>query len=392
MVFFIILIFVLFYMLGSTADKYFVPALTRMASKLGLSPDVAGVSLLALGNGAPDVFSAFASVSSDDMDISIGGLVGAGIFVTCLVFGIVGTISDDAEVDKRSFLRDTIFYSLMLSAYIISCSDERITLWEPLSMLSVYLIFVVYVARNSVRRSRAKAAEATASLLPEQFLPGLRTPITEANNPISPVMRNPITNPNFVHETTGVNDPSVSSELDDAISEIDDDDDEDWASLSLFKKSLIVAAYPFDFIRDYSIPPGGRTDYNRIRCIIAPFFSLLVIWLAITGTSVISTMIGDDLPAIVLIVLVGLIISFVLLMVLPRDGSLPPKRIINFFLALSFGVSIVWIFLSAVELVSILQTVGLIWGVSSSILGVTVLAWGNSLGDFVSNISVARQG
>lgn len=38
------------------------------------------------------------------------------------------------------------------------------------------------------------------------------------------------------------------------------------------------------------------------------------------------------------------------------------------------------------------QAVGIVLGLSDAFLGMTVLAWGNSVGDFISNLSVARQG
>ncbi len=44
-------------LLATTADRHFVPPLTAMSAKLQLSPAVAGITLLAVGNGAPDVFT-----------------------------------------------------------------------------------------------------------------------------------------------------------------------------------------------------------------------------------------------------------------------------------------------------------------------------------------------
>ena len=47
---------VLMYILTSSADEYLSPSLEFLTEKLKLSESVAGVTLLALGNGAPDVF------------------------------------------------------------------------------------------------------------------------------------------------------------------------------------------------------------------------------------------------------------------------------------------------------------------------------------------------
>jgi sodium/potassium/calcium exchanger 6 len=42
--------------------------------------------------------------------------------------------------------------------------------------------------------------------------------------------------------------------------------------------------------------------------------------------------------------------------------------------------------------VELLSAIGLIFGLSDTILGLTVLAWGNSAGDLVANTAVARDG
>jgi len=69
----------------------------------------------------------------------------------------------------------------------------------------------------------------------------------------------------------------------------------------------------------------------------------------------------------------------------------PPKY--RFLLCfLGFVVSISWISTIANEVVGVLKAFGVILGISDAILGLTIFAVGNSLGDLVADITVARLG
>lgn len=94
---------------SDTADEFFCPSLQSTVTIMKLSPNVAGVTFLSFGNGAPDVFSAL--VAGDLPSLMISALVGAGIFVTTVVVGAVALTCPDSELNRRPFLRDVIFYT-----------------------------------------------------------------------------------------------------------------------------------------------------------------------------------------------------------------------------------------------------------------------------------------
>jgi len=140
----IILLIYLFIALGVSAEGYFCPSLTLIADGLGLSQNVAGVTFLALGNGAPDLFSSFSAISQEAPELSLGAILGAGIFVNTVVVGSIAILTS-FKLTRRPFLRDIIFYMLAVSSVCIMVSDKVIHGWEAGLLVIWYIIYVTTV-------------------------------------------------------------------------------------------------------------------------------------------------------------------------------------------------------------------------------------------------------
>jgi len=101
----IILCLICFYLLSDTANKYLSTALTNISERLNLSQNLAGVTILAFGNGAPDVIASIVASGEGEggegMDVSIASLLGGGVFVSCFVFSLV--ILFGKRVNVRNF-------------------------------------------------------------------------------------------------------------------------------------------------------------------------------------------------------------------------------------------------------------------------------------------------
>lgn len=88
-------------------------------------------------------------------------------------------------------------------------------------------------------------------------------------------------------------------------------------------------------------------------------------------------MIGE-MPAWILVVLIGVFFSIVVFFTSSPKNHPPPYYVVYIFLGIFMAV--VWIYAIANELVSLLSAAGKIFDVSDAIMGITVLAWGNSIG------------
>lgn len=105
---FVMLAFII-YILATTADKYFCVTLTDMVEKMGIPPSIAGVTFLSFGNGGPDVFALMSAVVNGYSHIGMGSNLGAGLFITTVITGVVAFISE-CKVNPLSFYRDIITY------------------------------------------------------------------------------------------------------------------------------------------------------------------------------------------------------------------------------------------------------------------------------------------
>lgn len=148
----------------------------------------------------------------------------------------------------------------------------------------------------------------------------------------------------------------------------------------------VLLDIPFDFLRRLTIPPSTEDDWDRRYAMVFPPFA--VIFFAISTENVKF----DEPPHYLWWVLLGCscIISIIVRFCLYSQRA--PNRALLIFALAAFGMSIVWIFWIANVLVDVLSLFGIIFGIRPAYLGITVLAWGNSVGDMMANSAVAKKG
>lgn len=122
---------------------------------------------------------------------------------------------------------------------------------------------------------------------------------------------------------------------------------------------------------------------NGLHCITVPIAITML-----TQTAQIETFIFG-LPLYSIIILPGFLLAIILV---KTSEYLSPPKYHQLFAYIGFLMSIVWIYSLANEVISLLKTIGIIFSLSDAAIGLGILAWGNSLGDIVANLTLARSG
>ncbi|XP_078679785.1 mitochondrial sodium/calcium exchanger protein-like isoform X1 [Branchiostoma floridae x Branchiostoma belcheri] len=468
---------VLFILLGVSADDYFCPALKVITETLKLSQNIAGVTILAFGNGAPDIFSAVSAINNSrggEAGLAIGALFGAGVFVTTVVVGAVAILTP-FEMMQRPFLRDVVFY---LAAGFWTWSVlwfKNINVPQAIGFIGLYVVYVLVVLiGRKIRQTQLKASQGQSAMATDFSNNYTNTSIngTRADLPDDPedylTFRQPsgkhvhpkravkddsenvdnigsIQSENFragiiagtLQVTEGVTvgpllggqagvnpslQPQTSVDLSRAsfsnsgermpllgsIREEDPGsigfaglrgvlweglnpiDTAGWKDKGAFGKAYEVFKAPIQLVLNLTVSvvdfEEDNHNWNRplncLHCITGPLFVVF----AINNGFV---KIGGVMPVWGVVMICGWLLAIVVFCTSNND-SYPIYHWAFGYLA--FVVSVVWIYATANEIVNLLQAFGLVFNISDAILGLTLLAWGNSIGDLVADTAMARQG
>eukprot|EP01016_Furgasonia_blochmanni_P022928 TRINITY_DN2488_c0_g1_i1.p1 TRINITY_DN2488_c0_g1~~TRINITY_DN2488_c0_g1_i1.p1 ORF type:complete len:637 (-),score=128.87 TRINITY_DN2488_c0_g1_i1:236-2146(-) len=165
-----IYLFCMFHLLASTAENYLAPAITFLSDKFKLSQTLAGVTLLAFANGAPDVISSISAGNTEEggVSLALGALFGSGLFVTTFVLFRCIVLSPEKQIQANAtaMFRDAGFY-MLATLYIIALGFVGyINRYHALGFVLLYIIFVAYAVVSDRIEQKKLIQAAAAALLP----------------------------------------------------------------------------------------------------------------------------------------------------------------------------------------------------------------------------------
>lgn len=365
---------VLFYLLADTASNYFCNSLEGLSDILKLSPTIAGVTLLSLGNGAPDFFASVVSfTSSNNGAVGLNSILGGAFFVSTAVLGIISFLVSPNEiaVDKASFIRDVIFFLFSLFILLIIISIGKITLLGSIFYVSIYFLYVCAVSATHFIYGEDRKEAVSSDDLEESGTPLLGYVDNDDNDDGKSNLRNDL----------GVKDNERKAEG------VVENDLFHWKVL--LGKFFQVLELPLYLPRRLTIPDVSEEKWSKPYAVISVTLAP-VLFALLCNSQMENVSSRSGLVAYLTSALIGIVLGN--MACVTTKSSTPPKKCLFPWLAGGFSMSVTWTYIIAEELVSLLISIGNIIGVSPSILGLTVLAWGNSLGDLIANGAMAKNG
>ncbi|XP_030956548.1 cation/calcium exchanger 5-like [Quercus lobata] len=356
-----LLILLFFYILIKTAQDHFSIVTTKLTNQLNLSPTIGAVTLLALGNGAPDVFASVAAVRGGQYRTGFGAILSAGTFVSAFVVGFVAIYAAPFSLNPVTFVRDVLFYLVAALFLFYVYLSAEIFLWQAVGFVGFYVFFVgiVFWMDFGLGGGRRKVGAEVGLVGEGEVEKGL----VEQDCEIGEVSRNlEEVKPRFGF----------------------------CRALGMISKAWEL---PVMFLLKLTIPQTTPSEWSRF------YASANIVLCPLALLYACNSFMPFDHPIVFLLPQTHFPLWFILLFASSSLAVLhfiiekePPKTEQIPVLLIAFVMSVFWISTIAGELLNCLEALGSLLELPPALLGLTVLAWGNSVGDLVADVAVAKAG
>jgi cation:H+ antiporter len=137
----IVVFIVSLFVLVKGADWLLVSA-EKIGLKIGMSPFVIGVTIVAFGTSLPELISSFVAVSQGLSDFVIANAVGSNIANILLVVGLATLASKRLQVTKDLIDLDLPLVAISTSIFLLVAWDGSVNFFESLFLIATYIIYL----------------------------------------------------------------------------------------------------------------------------------------------------------------------------------------------------------------------------------------------------------
>ena len=143
---------IIFYLLLSLGmliygSTYFINGATQIATALGVSAYVIGLTLAALGTSLPELAASIQSARKGKFDFIVGNIIGSNLFNIAIAMSIAGIINA-SDIESDALLRDIFMLGLStLVLYLIIQSNSMFRTVYSVALVITYFLYLILILK-----------------------------------------------------------------------------------------------------------------------------------------------------------------------------------------------------------------------------------------------------
>jgi cation:H+ antiporter len=152
-IFFVVGLLVLYY-----GAEWLVAGAARLARRLGTSPLVIGLTVVAFGSSAPELLVGVVASLADQSDVVLGNVVGSNILNIALILGVAAMVQP-LRVGMRILSREIPLMVVFTVLSVALMLDGVISRLDGVILLVGFVAFIAFVLRAAASEPPEVAAE-----------------------------------------------------------------------------------------------------------------------------------------------------------------------------------------------------------------------------------------
>ena len=130
-------------------SNMFVDNASFVASSLGVSDAVIGLTIVAGGTSLPELATSMMSAKKGNSDIAIGNVIGSNVFNILMIIGITGLVKP-MHIAGITTLDLIMMLASMLLMWFFCRTTYKVKRWEGAVLTIVYLAYLTWLVMNAV--------------------------------------------------------------------------------------------------------------------------------------------------------------------------------------------------------------------------------------------------
>lgn len=121
-----------------------VDSASAIATQFGLSPNLIGLTIVAMGTSLPELVTSLVAARKKEVDMALGNVIGSNIFNILFVLGMAAAISP-VEFIMENVIDIVLLLAMSVLVYAFAWQKKSINRWEGALMLLIYGGYMAYI-------------------------------------------------------------------------------------------------------------------------------------------------------------------------------------------------------------------------------------------------------